>query len=291
VNSETVKTWECTLLARFFSDQKQHKQARRLRSQVATEMKMLWYKTWVDTRWVFYLGLASFLLVSVITVFIYPVTLRKMAEEPDAQRRFLFLLHDMNVMKGGYAAYVWSTWFGNSLPALWTIFSLLFGWTGLATEQSSKTAFFTLSLPVSRRRWLTVRFVSSAIQLLVLTLISSLTIPLLSRLIGQTFAVPQVGVYASHVIAGGLVFLSLAFLLTNVMGRDHVAGTIAWIVVGGLWWLSLTETFAPYSVYRMMGGERYFFTGAVPWSGLAVSLSLALVMFYTSVRVAERCDV
>lgn len=251
---------------------------------------MLWYKTWLDTRWMFYFGLGSFLLASVTTVFIYPVTLNKMAEKPDVHGRFLFLLHDMRLMKGGYAAYIWLMWFGNSLPALWTIFSLLFGWTGPATEQLSKSYFFTLSLPMSRRRWLAVRFASSAIQLVGLTLMSSLAIPVLSRFIGQSYDIPQAGAYALHVIAGGLVFLSFAFLLTNIVISDHVAGAIAWIVVGALWWLSLTETFARYSVYRMMGGESYFFNGTVPWIGFAVSLSLASVMFYLSVRIAERRD-
>lgn len=251
---------------------------------------MLWYKTWLETRWVFYLGLISFMVVGGLSVLMYPVALGAMAKRPDVQGRFLFLLHDMKWMREGYAAYLWSGWFGNHLPALWTMFALMLGWSGLATEAAAGTSHFTLSLPVSRRRWLAVRFASSAAQLAGLTLVSSLAIPVLSRLIGQTYAVTEAAIYALQVIAGGLVILSFMFLLSSVSSNEPVCGAIAWIVVGGLWWLSLTETFAPYSLYRLMGGEAYFLKGTLPWLGFAVSLTLAMAMFYVSVRIAERRD-
>jgi ABC-type transport system involved in multi-copper enzyme maturation permease subunit len=238
----------------------------------------------------FFLGLVSFMAVSALSVLMYPVALRQTVEQPDVQGRFLFLLNDLKLMRNGYASYIWWGWFGNHLPALWTMFALILGWGGLAIERASGAISFTLSLPVSRRRWLAVRFASGAVQLIILAFVSSLGIPVLSRLIGQTYAVTDATVYALQVIAGGMVFLSFAFLLTTISGNEPVSGVIAWTVVGTLWALSLTETFAPYSIYRIMGGESYFFKGTLPWMGLLVSMALALGLLYLSVQIAERQD-
>jgi ABC-type transport system involved in multi-copper enzyme maturation permease subunit len=193
-------------------------------------------------------------------------------------------------MKKGYASYIWSGWFGNHLPALWTIFALLMGFSSLASERATGIATYTLSLPTNRRRLLTVQATASAVQLSILALVSSLLVPALSPLIGQSYAVGDALLYAMLVIAGGMVLLAFAFLLSYRLGNEQVTGAIAWAVVGVLWALSLTEPLAPYSIFRMMGGESYFFQGTLPWAGLSISMIVAAALFSTTIRIAERQD-
>ena len=115
-----------------------------------------------------------------------------------------------------YRGYVWSQWFRQNLPQMWTLFAVLLGTGGLLSQASGGGALFTLSLPVSRSRLLGVRAATGLAELLVLALVPSLLLPLLSPAVGQTYSVGDALVHGVCLFIAGAVFFSLAFLLSTV---------------------------------------------------------------------------
>ena len=56
-----------------------------------------------------------------------------------------------------YGWYLWHYLYNNYLQQVWALFALLFAFGGLIREKSAGSVLFSLSLPVSRRRWLFTR--------------------------------------------------------------------------------------------------------------------------------------
>ena len=71
-------------------------------------------------------------------------------------------------------------------------------------------------MPVSRARVLGVRAATAVAELLALALIPSLMLPLLSPAVGQSYGFADALVHGTCVFVAGLIFFSLAFLLSSV---------------------------------------------------------------------------
>ena len=150
---------------------------------------MLWYKSWLETRWRFLIGLALLMLLgrrhrlrlsagdeadsadSAIST--------RAARSAGASKRPSRLQRD-------YRGYIWSQWIRQNLTQMATLFAVLLGTGGLLSQRSE---LFTLSLPVSRRRLVSVRAMAGLGELLVIIVVSFLVIPLFSPSVGQRYGV------------------------------------------------------------------------------------------------------
>src|SRR5580765_4547705 len=120
---------------------------------------MLWYKSWLDTRWRFLIPLAILWVNACGLVFEYAhvanvlptirvdgtgsgVLGRAIQEALEAERT--------------YRGYIWYQWFRQNLMQMGTLLAALLG-SGNLLSGSSGNALFTLSLPASRNRWLATR--------------------------------------------------------------------------------------------------------------------------------------
>jgi len=251
---------------------------------------MLWYKSWLDTRWRFLIPLAILWINACGLVFEYApvanvfssihvettgsgVLGRAIREELDAQRT--------------YAGYIWYQWFRNNLMAMGTIGAALLG-SGSLLSSPSGSGLFTLSMPASRNRWLATRAALGLGQSFALALVPSLAIPLVSPLIGQHFDAGDAVVHAVCAFAVAAVFFSLAFLLSTVypdIPRPLLIALGVAVVIG-----LLESGLDLPGLFRVMSGSTYFHTRSLPWLGLLVSGALSASLLIGAAVIVARKD-
>jgi hypothetical protein len=251
-------------------------------------MNMLWYKSWLETRWRFLIGLILLIFSALSTVFTYPQVLKLLPMVPsqlngEIGRR----IREAAELARDFRGYVWSDWFRQNLPEKWTLFAVLIGTGGLLAHSSGGT-LFTLSMPVSRKRLLGIRNATGLIELFVLAFVPSLLIPLFAPAIGQHYGIGSAVVQSACLFIAGSVFFSLAALLSTMF-------TDIWrpllIALGAAIVISLIEQApqVPFGIFHVMHGESYFRHGALPWAGLLASAALSVALQYGSmVNIARR---
>lgn len=254
---------------------------------------MLWYKSWLETRWRFVIGLGLLMLSAAGTVLVYPqvVKLLPMVSNVDLSGELGRRVTESVELARDYRGYVWSQWFGQRLTQQWSLFAVLLGTGGLLAQSSGGGALFTLSLPVSRNRLVGVRAATGLAELLLLAFVPSLLLPLFSPTVAQTFGIGDTLVHSACMFIAGSVFFSLTFLLSTAFSdvwRPMLIVLCAAIV------LALSEAVFPdiarYSLFRVMSAEAYFRGGSLPWLGLLTSAALSVVMLYAATRNIARQD-
>ena len=251
---------------------------------------MLWYKSWLETRWRFFIGLGLFVLSAGGVVYVYPQVMKLIPRlgDLDTSGPLGQRLKSAVELQRDYRGYVWSQWMRQSLTQMATFFAIILGSGGPYAQRSE---LFTLSLPVSRQRLVGIRALAALGELLVIVLASSLVIPLFSPSVGQTYSVGAALVHALCAFIASAVFLSLATLLSTSFSDIWRPLLIACAVAMVLWFVELVASdLAPYSIFRVMSGEQFFRLGQVPWAGLIAAASLSMLMLYGAVKNIERRD-
>ena len=254
---------------------------------------MLWYKSWLDTRSRFLIGLVLLVLSACGTVFYYPQVLKlmPMAGTIDASGELGRRIREGVALASSYRGYVWSQWTRQAMTNLATLFAVLLGSGGLFSRASGDSALYTLSMPASRNRVLGVRAATGLAELLALAVTPALLLPLLSPSVGQSYSAAEALVHGACLFVAAATFFSLALLLSTVF-------TDLWrpllIACGVAVALSLYEAAlrgqSTYGIFRVMSGEDYFRTGRLPWLGLFASASASAAMLYAATRTIARQD-
>jgi ABC-type transport system involved in multi-copper enzyme maturation permease subunit len=252
---------------------------------------MLWYKSWLETRWRFIIGVVLLMCSAAGTVLAYPKVLQLMPLVPnvEASGELGRRIREAAELARDYRGYVWSQWFRQNLMQMWTLFAVLLGTGGLLSQTSGGAALFTLSLPASRSQLTGVRAAAGLAELLVLALIPSLLISLLSPAVGETYSVRNALVHGACLFIGGAAFFSLAFLLSTVFSDPWrpslIAITIAIVLA---LCMQVVPDLSRYSIFRVMSGEVYFRNGQLPWVGMLASAAASVMMLYgATVNIAR----
>jgi ABC-2 type transport system permease protein len=258
---------------------------------------MLWQKSWWETRW----GLLTYIIVALLFVVWRPLKQADMAQWVSSlqerapswsedSRRLLPLL-------SSYQGYVWSYWFKLALLIMWPMYAVTQGATMGAAScpwmagGPGVAGLFTFSLPVSRRRVLLTHTALVAVEMVLVALVPSLMFPVAARLIGAEVPFGSTVVYALLLSLGGMVFISLTFLLTAVFNSQLKVMAIGIAIAFALFFpLRIVEEFPWWNVYHVMSGETYFRYGQIPWLGLFASLGASALMTLVAVRIYERRD-
>jgi ABC-2 type transport system permease protein len=254
---------------------------------------MLWYKSWLETRWRFVIGLVLLMFSVCSTVLTYPqvVKLLPLASTVDPSGEIGRRVAEAMVLARSYRGYVWSQLYGQNLLQMWTLFALLLGTGGLLAQASGGGALFTLSLPATRNRVLGVRAATGLAELLVLAFVPSLLLPVLSPAIGQAYGIGDALVHSACLFIAGAVFFSLTFLLSTVFGDVWRPLLLAVCVATALAFVGLAfPDLSRYGIFRLMSGEVYFRGGGLPWLGLLASAALSMAMLSVASRNIARQD-
>lgn len=259
---------------------------------------MLWYKSWLETRWRFLIGFVLLLIMACSAVATYP---RVATLLPDARP----LLRNVDptsivgsqIVRGldaqsTYRGFVWWQWVQDNLSKTWTVLAILLGTGGLLAQTRGGGALFTLSLPVRRSELLRTRAVTALAELLVLAIVPSLLPPLLSPLIGQHYSFVEAVVHALCVFVGGAVFFSLATLLSTVFSDVWRPALLACVFAAMLFLIEpVLLGGASYGIVGAMTGEAYFRHGVLPWPGLVVSMTASAAMLYAAALNVNQLEV
>ena len=254
---------------------------------------MLWYKSWLETRWRFVIGLVLLVLSACGSVLGYPEVVRLLPLAPTVDLSGVIgrQVAEALELARSYRGYVWSQWFRQNMLQMWALFAVLLGTGGLLSQAARGGALFTLSLPATRNRLLGVRAATGLAELLVLAFVPSLVLPVLSPAIGQTYSVGDALVHSACMFIAGSVFFSMAFLLSTVF--SDVWRPLLIVLCGATVLALLGAVFRDlsyYSLFKVMTGEVYFRGGGLPWLGLLTSAGLSLVMLYLATRNIARQD-
>jgi hypothetical protein len=254
---------------------------------------MLWYKSWLETRWRFAIGLAILILSATGTVLAYPRVVKllplvpSVADAGEVGRRLL----EIAALSRTYRGYVWAQWLRQNNTQMLALFAALLGTGGLLSQSSGGGAFFTLSLPVSRGRLLGVRAATGLAELFALAFIPSLVLPLLSPAVGESFSLFDVLVYGTCAFFSAAVLFSLASLLSTVFTDIWRPALIVCLLAACV---GIVEPFlggySRYGLFALMDGERYFRGSGVPWLGLLASAAVSGAMLFAASRNLARQD-
>jgi hypothetical protein len=252
---------------------------------------MLWYKSWLETRWRFLIGLVLLTLSACGAVLVYPEVMRLMplAGTLDAKGALGQRIREGVELARDYRGYVWSQVLRQNLVQTATLFAVLLG-SGSAFSNGSGAAVFTLSLPASRNRVLGIRAAAGLAELFVLAFVPTLLIPVLSLAIGQTYGVGSALIHATCLFLAGAVFFGLAFLLSSVFA-DLWRPLLITLAVAGVMAIGeqVFRDLSRYGLFGLMSGEIYFRTGAFPWASMLVSaLASAGMLYWATLRIAQR---
>jgi hypothetical protein len=253
---------------------------------------MLWYKSWLETRWRFAIGLALLALSACGTVFTYPqvVKLLSAVSTPEMGGPIGRRVAESLELSRDYRGYIWSQAIRQNLLQMWAVFAALLGTGGFITHGSDGGALFTLSLPVSRGRVFGVRAATGAVELLALALVPMLLFPLLSPAVGQSYGIADALIHAACLFVAGGIFFSLATLLSTVFSGVWRPLLIVLCIgtVIGMFDLMLRDL-SPFSLVRVMTGEDYFRGRGFPWLGLFATAAASAAMLYgAAVNFARR---
>ena len=250
---------------------------------------MLWYKSWLETRWRFLIGLGLLLCSAAGTVISYPEVLKLLPMVPAHLGGVLGeRIREAAELARSYRGYVWSHWFRQNLSQTGTLFAVLLGTAGVLTQ--SGAALFTLSLPVSRQRLLGTRAATGLAELGVLTFIPSLLISLFSPAIGQGYGLAPALMHSLCFFVAASVFFNAALLLSTVFSDVWRPLLIALALAFALALFEQIVRSPSIGVFHVMSGETYFRGGRLPWAGLLLSASLSGLLYYAAVLNFARRD-
>jgi hypothetical protein len=248
---------------------------------------MLWYKSWLETRWRFLIGLALLSCSAAGAVLTYPKVRELMEYVPTNLGGMIGdRIREAAQLASSYRGYVWSNWFRQNLAQTGTLFAVLLGIASVFSP--SRGALFTLSLPVSRPRVLGVRAATGLAELSVLAFLPSLFLPLLAPAIHQSYSVGDALVHGFCFLVAASLFFSLALLLSTIFG-DPWRPLL--ITLGIAIAISIVEQLFGFTgVFRVMSGESWFRDGRLPWLGLLATAALSASIYYGAVRNLARRD-
>ena len=254
---------------------------------------MPWYKSWLETRWRFLIGLVLLGVAACGIVLDYPQAVKLLAAMPNSDpggsigresTEAIALSRDLR-------SWVWWQWFGQNGAQLGTLFAALLGSGSPLSQGSGGAALFTLSLPVTRTQWLRVRAATGLAELLGLALVPSLLIPLLAPVVGQTYGVGTALIHGLCLFIASSMFFSLACLLSTVFSGVWRPLLIAFCAAAGLGLIErIFRDVLPSSMVHVVSAELYFRGGRLPWLGLFASAAVSVALLYAAARNIARQD-
>jgi hypothetical protein len=253
---------------------------------------MLWYRSWLETRWRFVIGLALLPLSAAASVLAYRrlISLLPLASGADPNDPIGRKVLEAVEVMGTYRGYIWTQWFETTMSQQWAFFAVLLGLGGLLAQSSGGGALFTLSLPATRDRLVGVRAATGLVELLILAFVPSILITVLSPAIGERYSLVDALAHATFMFIVGSLFFSSAFLLSTVFSDVWRPLLIVACIGGVIGFAEEIGEFSGYGLFGLMSGERYFRGQGVPWIALMLSVVLSSVLLVAASRNIARQD-
>lgn len=253
---------------------------------------MLLYKSWLETRWRFTIGFFVLAGSAAALVLLWPKTLQllPLADSLDIRGEMGRRIKEAVDVQRSFRGYIWSKGFAQNLTSMITLFAVLLGTGGLLSS-ASRSALFTLSLPVTRNRIAWVCAATGLAELLALAFASAVSIASLAPSVGENYAYSDALIHGVCLFSAAAVFFGLAALLSTVFGDFWRPLAIALAIAVGIGLLELASGgLAGFGVFHLMSGEAWFRHRQFPWAGIAASLAAAGVLLWSAALLTARRD-
>jgi ABC-type transport system involved in multi-copper enzyme maturation permease subunit len=260
--------------------------------------RMLFYKSWLETRTRFYTAVAVTIAVcafwTLAHTWIENNWQRDLIEHPEYNNPAWFL----RAMRD-YPFFLWHFVYAEMFQKIWVILAVLLGIGGLSREAAHGTVGFTLSLPVSRSALFRTRALLAVGELLALSTIALATIVIGSRIMALPYPVGHGVIHLATMFVGGLVFLAASLCLTEFLEGEHTPVLVALGGVGLLYFLmqpyidgAPLDWFAvPFAIPRLMAGPADITRASdIAWTGMLASLTAAAVFTAAGIRRTQQSD-
>ena len=256
---------------------------------------MLWQKAWRETRWRFMSALLVLTMMAGSNVYDYLAAQRLLpslnatTDSPVAETSGLSaMIREAIELQRDFRGFIWYQAFRQNLTQMGVFFAILLGCGGLLSESSKGSALFTLSLPVTRKQLIGARTATGLAQLLAISMVPPLIIPILAPSIGQQFSIFDALAHGLCLFFVAAMFFSLASFLSTLFGDIWRPLLIA---IGIACVIAVAQFAVPQlGIYRVMSGELYFKTGSLPWMGFVTSAVIATALLYSAAETLERRD-
>ena len=253
---------------------------------------MLWYKSFLETRSRFLIGLVILLMSVFGAVYAHPRVERVLAMVPAAaiagDGLIANRIKEIAELSSSYRGYIWAQALRQNVTQMLSLFAVLLGAGGLV---SGRGMLFTLSLPVSRDRLLGVRAATGLAELALLSFAPLMLIPLISPAVGQHYGLVEAFVHGVCFFFAGAVLYSAACLLSTVFHDQWRPILIVCLFAACL---GIVEPFfgdlSRYSLFGIMNGEIYFRGGGVPWLELLATAAVSAALLSAANRNFARQD-
>ena len=238
----------------------------------------MWRKAWLESRWRFAICMA--MLIVIFGADIYQADLN---------------MPRMGILPNQFNKYVWKMSF-TRFYFFWILSALLLGMGGLVSERASGSSDFSLSLPVSRRRWNAVRGCMSTSQVFLLAMLPAVVVPAIAGLSGKFYPVPEAANFSIVIFLSGLFYLALGLLYSSCFAGQSASVALGIATVMALTVLSnpITGRHALLSmnpVPESTLNEMFFLAnGRWPVEFVLSRIALAAVLWEASTRIVEKKD-
>jgi hypothetical protein len=173
-----------------------------------------------------------------------------------------------------------------------TICAMMFAGTGVRSqapalfrEGVAGSTQFTISLPVSRRRLLTIRAAAGLMEAAILKLITALATWALVPVIRSAVAPADF----ARLVLIVLLFMSVpysAVVFFNTLVDDPISGIYAGYSTTLVLWL-LHQAGPAVDIIRVGGQNSPLVTHGLPWPQMATMVCLTLILFWAAIRSVE----
>ena len=237
---------------------------------------MLWYKAWLETRSRFVIALVGCVAFCLMWV----VEFGKGIAASRGQAGLFDLFHEVHT--------VLSFW--------WVLAVTFLMMGGLLQEKVVGASAFTLGLPVSRIRLMSVRFGMGFVQAIALAAVPWIGMLAYGKVAGYQYPFWQLCLHVFLLLSGGVVFLMIAFLISSVVEGQYTAPVVSIGVSTMLVYALRGEKLAAFNPGRFMVGSDGFswrtglLTGHAPLLHAAAFGVVAALLFMISVKAIERYD-
>jgi hypothetical protein len=253
---------------------------------------MLWYKSWLDTRSRFLLGVVLLFVLACGTVFTFR-TVQELAaslppgavvvDDDSLQAELQESLEAVRTFRG----YAWSQWFAGNFPALLTLLAALLG-SGSPLVKAGTGALFSLALPASRNAWIGTRAATGIAELLAVALLPSIAIVGLAPVLGERFSFIDALALGFCAFVGASLFFAIAVFLStffNDVWRPLLLTCLIAVVIAALGMALPGDR----DLFSAMAGRSYYYSGSLPWPELVMAAAAAgAFIYFAAANIARR---
>jgi ABC-type transport system involved in multi-copper enzyme maturation permease subunit len=198
---------------------------------------MLWYKAWLETRSRFLISLIGIVVLCSLFVFHWDRN-ALYYEKADYYYNGLATGHSMLVL-------------------MWVLAITLIMMGGLLREKAAGSSAFTLALPVSRTRLMTVRIGMGLIQAVTLAIVPWIAMFSIGCIFGKAYPISQAVFYLVLLLGGGLLFFAMAVLASSLVGGEYTAPLVSFGTVIVTAVALGSDSLRPFNPWRFMTGGEY----------------------------------